>query len=96
MSADLLESGPAVCARGYFLDYAVSRAAWDGKMPGDVLDLTVGVLGARGQDTRPSFIVASLRSPSPIPGCTCLPRRALAGCRVAARNVRANLHSHSE
>ncbi|MEV7157266.1 hypothetical protein AB0N77_22005 [Streptomyces misionensis] len=50
LPAGLLEAHPAVRALDCLLDYAAGRAAGDGEMPGDVLDLAAAVLAARGGD----------------------------------------------
>ncbi|MEU6071061.1 hypothetical protein ABZ864_43120 [Streptomyces sp. NPDC047082] len=44
------EEKPAVRALGCLLEYAVSRAAADGEMPGDVLHLVADILAARPDD----------------------------------------------
>ncbi|MFE2046780.1 hypothetical protein ACFXAZ_38875 [Streptomyces sp. NPDC059477] len=50
LPAGLLESHPAVRALDCLLNHAASRAPRDGQMPGDILNLTAGILAARGGD----------------------------------------------
>ncbi|MFI7361138.1 hypothetical protein ACIBO4_03185 [Streptomyces sp. NPDC050149] len=88
LPADLLESHPAVCARDCLLGYAVSRATWDGKMPGDVLDLTAGVLAARGGEEVVTAVLGAhlpLLHRRPPRAVRARPWPAIAGRRVAAR-----------